>query len=77
MSCAAPFGSDAYETIEAVYEEVPGWEDSTAGIRSLEALPANARAYIQRIEETVGAPIDMISTGRDREETIILRNPFD
>ncbi|TVS10544.1 MAG: adenylosuccinate synthase [Gammaproteobacteria bacterium] len=77
MSCAAPFGSDAYETIEAVYEEVPGWEDSTAGIRSLDALPANALAYIRRIEETVDAPIDMISTGPDREETIILRNPFD
>jgi len=76
-SCSAPFGSDAYETIEAVYEEVPGWEQSTAGVKTLAGLPVNARAYITRIEEAVGAPIDMISTGRDRAETIILRNPFD
>lgn len=77
VSCAAPFGSDAYETIEAVYEEVPGWEQTTAGVKTLAGLPVNARAYITRIEEAVGAPIDMISTGPDRAETIILRNPFD
>ncbi len=76
LDCAAPFGSDAYETIEPVYEDVPGWHESTAGVRRLEGLPPNARAYIRTIEEAVEAPIDMISTGPDREETIVLRNPF-
>jgi adenylosuccinate synthase len=74
--CAAPFGSDGYESIEPVYEDIPGWEQSTAGVRSLSELPANARAYIAAIEEAVGAPIDIISTGPDRDETIVLRNPF-
>jgi len=45
-------------------------------LKSLEALPENARAYIRRLEELVGAPIDIISTGPDREETILLRHPF-
>ena len=73
---AAPFASDDYEAIQPVYEEVPGWSESTAGVRSLEALPVNARRYIERIEEAVGAPIDIISTGPDRAETIVLRDPF-
>lgn len=55
---------------------MPGWSETTVGAKSLEALPANARAYIKRIEELVGVPIDMISTGPDREETIVLRHPF-
>jgi adenylosuccinate synthase len=59
-----------------VYEEMPGWEDSTVGAKSMEDLPANARAYIKRIEELVGIPVDMVSTGPDREETIVLRHPF-
>jgi adenylosuccinate synthase len=75
--CPAPFGSDAYERIEPIYEELPGWQDSTAGARSVEELPPNARAYLRCIEETVEAPIDIISTGPDRSETIVLRNPFD
>jgi len=55
---------------------MPGWKESTVGAKTLEALPANARAYIDRIEKLVGVPIDMISTGPDREETIVLRHPF-
>ena len=47
------------------------------GVRSVDALPQAARSYIARLEELVGAPIDIISTGPDREETIVLRNPFD
>ncbi|HSG89013.1 MAG TPA: adenylosuccinate synthase [Pseudomonadales bacterium] len=74
--CAAPFGSEGYESIEPIYEEVPGWHTSTAGAKTLEDLPPNARAYIRTIEEAVGAPVDMISTGPDREETITLRDPF-
>ena len=55
---------------------MPGWSDSTVGAKSMEALPLNARNYIKRIEELVGVPIDMVSTGPDREETIVLRHPF-
>jgi adenylosuccinate synthase len=55
---------------------MPGWNESTVGAKSLAALPANARAYVQRIEQLVGVPIDMVSTGPDREETIVLRHPF-
>ncbi len=70
--------SDAasYENVVPVYEDMPGWQQSTVGTRSMDDLPAQARAYIQRIEEVVGCPIDIISTGPDREETIMLRHPF-
>lgn len=71
-----PVDSDEYADLKPVYEEVPGWSDSTIGARSLDALPDNALAYIRRVEEVVGAPIDIISTGPDRLETIILRHPF-
>ena len=70
------FGSEYYSGVKAVYEELPGWQESTLGIQRLEELPLNARNYLKRIEETSGTPIDMISTGPDRDETIILRNPF-
>lgn len=59
-----------------VYEELPGWKDSTQGIRSYERLPINARRYLARISELTGSPIDIISTGAEREETIIIRDPF-
>ncbi len=72
----APTDADSYIGLEPVYEDVPGWQDSTLGIKTLEGLPANARAYIARIEELVGAPIDIISTGPDRNETVILRKLF-
>jgi adenylosuccinate synthase len=70
------FASEYYSEIRPVYEEVDGWSESTLGIRRLDDLPANARAYLARIEETVGAPIDIISTGPDRTETIVLEDPF-
>jgi adenylosuccinate synthase len=73
---ANPVDSDDYEGLEPVYEEVPGWSESTIGAQSLADLPAAARDYIARIEEAVGAPIDVISTGPDRVETIVLRHPF-
>ncbi len=72
----SPSGADALEQCEPIYEEVPGWKESTLGIRSLDKLPANARSYLKRIEEMVGAPVDIISTGAEREDTIILRHPF-
>ncbi len=72
----APVDAEDYLKIVPVYEEVPGWSESTIGIQSLEDLPHQARHYIHRIEEIVGAPIDIISTGPDRVETIVLRHPF-
>ena len=71
-----PSDADSYIGLEPVYEEVPGWTESTLGIQKVEDLPANAQAYIVRIEELVGAPIDIISTGPDRNETIIKRSIF-
>jgi adenylosuccinate synthase len=72
----APTDADSYLGLKPVYEDVPGWTESTVGAKTLEELPANARAYIKRVEELVGAPIDIISTGPDRNETIVLRHPF-
>jgi adenylosuccinate synthase len=54
-----------------------GWTESTVGATSYAALPENAQIYLQRIEELVGTPVDIISTGPDREQTIIKRHPFD
>ena len=72
----APSDADSYVGLEPIYEELPGWSESTLGVQSLNELPANAQAYIKRIEELVGAPIDLISTGPDRNETIIKRQIF-
>ncbi len=71
-----PVGADDLERCEPVYESMPGWTDTTVGVKTLEGLPAAARAYIKRMEEVCGVPVDMISTGPDREETIVLRHPF-
>lgn len=67
---------DSYQNLVPVYEEMPGWKESTVGIKNLAELPAKALAYIRRIEQLIEAPVDIISTGPDREETIILRHPF-
>jgi adenylosuccinate synthase len=72
-----PIGADAYEKCEPVYEEVPGWKESTVGLKNYDDLPTNARAYLKRLEEVVGIPVDIISTGPERDETIILRNPYE
>ncbi|MEP4486939.1 MAG: adenylosuccinate synthase [Halioglobus sp.] len=71
-----PVDSEDYEGLHPVYEEVPGWSGSTIGAKTLEELPKEARDYITKIEQVVGAPIDIISTGPDRVETIVLRHPF-
>ncbi|MEH6628255.1 MAG: adenylosuccinate synthase [Motiliproteus sp.] len=71
-----PCDSEGYEAVTPVYEEVSGWSESTVGARSMDVLPAAALAYIKRLEELVGAPIDIVSTGPDRNETIVLRNAF-
>jgi adenylosuccinate synthase len=70
------FASEYYSDLKPVYEDVPGWSDSTVGIRNYDELPDKAKGYLRRVEETVGAPIDIISTGPDRAETIVLNNPF-
>jgi adenylosuccinate synthase len=72
----APLSAETYARCVPVYEEVSGWSGSTVGIRQLEDLPIEARRYIQRIEELVGVPVDIISTGPDRDETIVLRDPY-
>ncbi len=70
------FASEYYADIKPIYEELPGWNTSTLGIKDYDALPETARLYIQRIEQEVSAPIDIISTGPDREETIVLKHPY-
>ena len=72
----APSGADALEKCEPVYEDMPGWQESTLGTKTLEALPPAARAYLTRIEAVTGTRIDIISTGADRDETIVLRHPY-
>jgi len=74
---ALPFTADNIEECQPVYRELPGWPDSTLGITEWSALPDRAQAYLRHIEDSVGIPIDIVSTGPDREETILLRHPFD
>ena len=68
---------DRFAECEPVYEELPGWERSTVGVTDIDELPDNARAYLARIEELAGVPVDIISTGPDRAQTIIKRHPFE
>ncbi|MEY3007039.1 MAG: hypothetical protein RI942_1381 [Pseudomonadota bacterium] len=72
----SPVDAEDYAKVVPVYEDVPGWSESTIGAKSLSDLPQAARDYIAKIETAVGAPIDVISTGPDRVETIVLRHPF-
>lgn len=72
-----PYSADDFADCKPVYEELPGWEESTLGIRNLNDLPKKAQQYIKRLEEVTETPVAMISTGPDREETIILQHPFE
>ncbi len=72
----APLGADKYEACEPVIEEMPGWSETTKGITELDQLPENAKSYIQRIEKLIGVKVTILSTGPDRDETIVLENPF-
>lgn len=72
-----PVGADALARCEPRYTEIPGWEESTFGVTSFDALPAQARHYLDTIERMSGLPIDLVSTGPDRVETLIRRHPFD
>ncbi|HEY6353766.1 MAG TPA: adenylosuccinate synthase, partial [Burkholderiaceae bacterium] len=71
-----PMSVEGYAGIEPVYEELPGWRESTVGVTRYEALPGNARAYLERLQALANVPIDLISTGPERDETVVLRHPF-
>ena len=71
-----PMHADDFSSIKPVYETMPGWTDVTVGAQRLEDLPQAAKSYINRIEELTGAPVDIVSTGPDRVETIVLRHAF-
>jgi adenylosuccinate synthase len=72
-----PLFAEAFAEVEPVYEEMPGWKESTIGVTTYGGLPANARKYLERLQTLSGVPIDIISTGPDRDQTIVLRHPFD
>ena len=71
-----PLDADEISACEPVYETLPGWSDTTAGLTNWEQLPAMARRYLDRVQALIGVPIDMVSTGPDRVHTILLRHPF-
>ncbi len=71
-----PTGAEAVELCEPIYEYLPGWQESTIGMQTFDALPANAQAFLKRIETLTNVPIAMVSTGPDRTETILIRHPF-
>lgn len=72
-----PIETDVFAQCEPIYEELPGWKEPTAKIKQFNDLPENARRYLLHIEKLAGIPIDIISTGSDRKETIVLRHPFE
>lgn len=72
-----PCDSDGWENVQPIYETLPGWTESTVGLQKMDDLPPQALAYIRRLEVLVGIPVDIVSTGPDRVETIVLRHPFD
>ena len=71
-----PLLVEDFAKVEPVYEDLPGWSESTVGATRLEALPATARAYLERLSQLVGVPVQIVSTGPDRDQTIILSHPF-
>ena len=71
-----PVVVEQFAQCEPIYEEWSGWQESTVGIANYSDLPEKARAYLARIEELAGVPVDIISTGPDREQTIVKTHPF-
>jgi adenylosuccinate synthase len=76
LSDILPVGAEELALCVPQYEEMPGWQESTVGVKSYDALPRAAREYLERIQERTGVPIDLISTGPERDETIMRRHPF-
>lgn len=72
----APLAAKDWDGVEPIYETLPGWKESTFGVTDVHQLPQATRNYIKRIEEVTGVPVDILSTGPDRVETMILRDPF-
>jgi adenylosuccinate synthase len=72
-----PVGAEDAARCEPIYEEMPGWSTSTVGVKTMDGLPPNALAYVKRLEELVGVPFAMVSTGPERDETIVLQDPFE
>ena len=71
-----PYGADSIAHCEPIFEDHPGWSESTYGVKNWDGLPKNAQIYLKRIEQLVGTSIDLVSTGPDREETVVVRHPF-
>jgi adenylosuccinate synthase len=71
-----PLDADEIAACRPRYERFAGWHESTVGLTDWDALPPNARRYLECVSEAIGVPIDMVSTGPDREHTIVLRHPF-
>lgn len=72
-----PPGADLLADCEPQYIDLPGWQSSTLGVQRWEDLPENARGYLRKLEELIGVPVAIVSTGPDRKETIVLQNPFE
>jgi len=72
-----PIGAEGYANVEVCYLDMPGWQTSTVGVTDFKALPLNARRYLEKMQEVCGVPVALVSTGPDRDHTIILENPFD
>lgn len=72
-----PIGADAYTDCKPVYESMPGWQSNTAGLTRFDDLPEAAQRYVKRLEELTGVPVHLISTGRDRNENIVVEWPYD
>lgn len=77
ISDILPVGAEMLSNCEPIYEDLPGWTDTTVGVKTMDGLPANARAYLDRMQQLCEVPIDIVSTGPDREETIVKRHPFE
>jgi adenylosuccinate synthase len=77
LSDILPVGAEELERCVPVYDELAGWQESTLGVKTYEGLPKAARKYLRRIEELCAVPADIISTGPDRDETIVMRHPFE
>jgi adenylosuccinate synthase len=71
-----PIDADQYEQVKPIYEQVPGWMSNTKDVQSYDALPENAKAYIEKLSAILEVPIDLISTGPERDALIVCANPF-
>jgi adenylosuccinate synthase len=71
-----PVGADDVARCKPIYERVPGWSETTFGVKTWDGLPVNAQNYLKRLEALCGVPIAIVSTGPERDETIVIEHPF-